>query len=137
MIPERLADKIDASGDCWEWTGARTKHGYGRVSIAGNVRQAHRVVWELLVGLIHDGFTLDHLCRNERCVNPDHLEPVTHGENVLRGYSPTSLNARKTHCKNGHPFTQDNTYYEGHWRRCRTCNRAKVARFAQRQKATA
>ena len=78
-LPEdvRFFAKIDASGVCWQWTGARDPNGYGL--FRGNVRitrRAHRFGYELLVGPIPDGLTLDHLCRNRGCVDPDHLEVV-------------------------------------------------------------
>jgi hypothetical protein len=103
---ERLAPRIDASGDCWEWTGHLTARGYGVLSIKINGkwcnRRAHRLVWIALCGPIPDDLTLDHLCRLRRCVNPDHLEPVTNRVNILRGQSIPALNARGTHCKWGH-----------------------------------
>lgn len=128
---------VDASGDCWEWTGTTDTAGYGRLWVGTGHVSAHRAVWEQLVGPIADGLTIDHLCRVRHCVNPDHLESVTHGENVRRGYSPPSMNARKTHCVNGHPFDNENTYYEGTWRRCRACNRDKVARQLRRKRSGA
>lgn len=65
--------------------------------------------------------TLDHLCRNRLCVNPEHLEVVSRGENVLRGVGVTAENKRKTHCAHGHEFTTENTYRYGNKRHCRTC----------------
>ena len=87
MLAERLTDKIDARGDCWEWTAATggKGYGYGWCSNDKRMKGAHRLIWELLVGPIPEGLTLDHLCRNKLCVNPDHLEPVTHQVNILRG----------------------------------------------------
>ena len=78
--------KVDASGDCWLWTGYITPLGYGTLTVRrlGRGFKAHRLVYELLVGPIPVGLELDHLCRNTRCVNPDHLEPVTHAENMRR-----------------------------------------------------
>lgn len=72
--------------DCWEWIGTRYGNGYGQAAIGdgGRINQAHRVVYEALVGPIPEGLELDHLCRNPSCVNPDHLEPVTHAENMRR-----------------------------------------------------
>lgn len=71
---------------------------------------------------------LDHLCRNRRCCRPDHLEPVTHKENVLRGMAPSAINARKTHCKRGHEFTAENIYPSPDGvRRCRECRRLRHA----------
>ena len=111
--------------DCWEWQGALDERGYGRIrrgsAKEGNTR-VHRAVWEYLVGPIDKELTLDHLCRNTVCVNPDHLEPVSMGVNVLRGYSPSAIHARKTHCHKGHPFDAVNTYvYPSGRRRCMTC----------------
>lgn len=91
----------DGPNGCWEWTGPREPFGYGRVSSL----RAHRIAYELLVGPIPVGLTLDHLCRNPPCVNPAHLEPVTMGVNVLRGDTITGRAARQTTCKRGHPFT--------------------------------
>lgn len=85
----RVFSHVDASGDCWEWTGTRSIGGrYGAVRWEGRMRPAHRVVWEVLVGPIASDLELDHLCRNLGCVNPDHLDPVTHRVNSLRGKSP-------------------------------------------------
>lgn len=102
-LPERLASKFtEASGDeCWLWH-ASTRGGYGQVRVGTRVRAAHLVIYELLRGPVPDGLVLDHLCRQPRCVNPDHLEPVTRGENVLRGVGPTAVNARKVICIRGH-----------------------------------
>ena len=122
-----IADNIDASGDCWQWIGNIQTGGYGQTYIDGKPRLAHRVVWETLVGKIPENLELDHLCRNSACVNPDHLEPVTHRENVRRGVAGGSANKAKTHCKHGHPFSGDNLIIEKRSsvfrrRRCRTCH---------------
>ncbi len=78
-------------------------------------------MYEQLVGPIPPGLHLDHLCRNTSCVNPDHLEPVTVAENVLRGVGITAQNAQRTHCRRGHKFTAQNTYRHGGKRHCRIC----------------
>lgn len=130
-IDERVWSRIDAAGDCWEWTGARHPRGYGEVRHEGRKWRAHRLVWTLLVGEIPKGLEIDHLCRNTGCVNPDHLEPVTHGENMRR--SPASqLGAAKvrakTHCPQGHPYDEENTYVYGPrktYRHCRACQRER------------
>jgi hypothetical protein len=121
---------VDASGDCWEWTGGHSSTGYG--AWGPRAQKAHRAVWELLVSPIPKGMTLDHLCRNRGCVNPDHLEVVTMRENVLRGVGPSAVNARKTHCVHGHPFDERNTGYQrkGRYkthatRYCRACGRER------------
>ena len=111
----------DADG-CWPWIGALTSGGYGSVGLGGSVVQAHRVVYRLLVGPIPDGLQLDHLCRVRNCVNPDHLEPVTPQENMLRAKAAT----RRTHCKRGHEYTPENTYRaDDGWRACRACYRSR------------
>jgi hypothetical protein len=85
---ERFFGKVDAAGPCWEWTGGINERGYGRFTrltrSADRYVYAHRWAWEYLVGPIPEGLTLDHLCRNTICVNPDHLEPVTAAENTRR-----------------------------------------------------
>lgn len=103
---ETLIPYIDASGDCWEWTGVLEGHQYGtlRVEVDGVrvKRRAHRLVWVALCGPIPGNLPLDHLCRVKRCVNPDHLEPVTDRINVLRGHGPSAQAARRAFCQRGH-----------------------------------
>lgn len=117
---------LDAPNGCWDWLGYRDSHGYPRLS---RVR-VHRALFELLYGPIGP-LGLDHLCRNRGCINPDHLEPTTDRTNVLRGDGPAAVNARKTHCKKGHPFSPENTYTyhrrDGRrpFRTCRICQRRK------------
>jgi HNH endonuclease len=117
---------------CWEWTGARQVRGYGE----WRRRLAHRVVYELLVGPIPEGLELDHLCRNPACVNPEHLDPVTHRENLARGTGFVGVNLAKTHCVHGHVFDEANTYRPARGdRQCRRCRadreRARQARLRE------
>jgi len=137
---ERFWGKVDRSGGadaCWRWTG-RLDNGYGRFHMDSprlNAR-AHRVAYEMSIGPIPLGLTLDHLCRNRACVNPSHLEPVTWGENVLRGSGPTARHAKTTHCPHGHPYDAKNTYVSPkNDRRCRECDH--VAKREARRKASA
>jgi hypothetical protein len=83
-LPARMVRKIDASGECWTWVGAVTSRGYGSFGYEGRIWSTHRLAYELLVGAIPAGLTIDHLCRNKLCCNPAHLEPVTLAENLRR-----------------------------------------------------
>lgn len=134
------ADRIFAQVDfglCWEWTGYKLKHGHGRTTVAGRKVLVHVWVWEHLVGPIPAGLEIDHLCRNTCCCNPDHLEPVTHQVNVLRGNAPAAHHARQTHCKRGHKFTPENTKKGSRGDRvCRTCNRGWQRSYQQRRNAS-
>lgn len=82
---ETFWSKVDKAGTCWLWGAAKHEDGYGRAWWGGRLRPAHRVAYELTVGLIPEGHDLDHLCRVHECVRPDHLEPVTRKENLRRG----------------------------------------------------
>jgi len=129
-----LEDRILIDDGCWQWTGATNKGGYGSLRWEGRFPYAHRVVYELLVGPIPKGMQLDHLCRNRACVRPDHLEPVTCRENVLRGDGIAANNARKTHCPQGHEYTEENTYVNHGRRFCRMCGRDHFNRWYRRKK---
>lgn len=128
-LAERFWPKVDKRGpdECWPWLAALHEYGYGMISVGGKkggMRRAHRIAYELEVGPIPEGLDLDHLCRNRRCVNPAHLEPVTRRENLVRGEGFVGVHARKTHCPQGHPYDGENLYVNdrGH-RQCRTCQR--------------
>lgn len=125
--------KISSSNECWEWTGQLSKKGYGQANYQGKKGVgAHRVAWFLTEGAYPQyPMTLDHLCRNRKCVNPVHLEVVTDKENVLRGFGPPAVNKRKTHCINGHPFSGENLLHYGQGRMCRTCHLATSAANAR------
>lgn len=134
-LGERFANKveIDQSG-CWIWTGAATK-GYGQVKRNGIQHAAHRYAYQHLVGPIPAGLVLDHLCRETRCVNPAHLEPVTNAENIRRGR--VGLNeSTKTHCPQGHPYDETNTYsWKNGWRQCRACRLVRQREWRERTAA--
>ena len=137
---ERFWPKVDASGDCWEWTATRTKLGYGMFALYINPADtqttgvcAHRFAYESLVGPIPEGLVLDHLCRNPGCVNPDHLQPVTQAENHRRGIRWTPQKLNRTTCKHGHTFEGDNVgRHKDGARYCRTCSRVRTRLRDQR-----
>lgn len=91
------ADRFEAyivRGDsCWEWTGAISSTGYGHMSLGGRMVAAHRIAHELFKGPIPEGLVIDHICRNRRCANPDHLEAVTNEENLRRGREASDTSA--------------------------------------------
>ena len=89
-----LASYVIEESGCWRWTKALTSSGYGHFHFRGAYYQAHRLVYGLHRGLVPDGLIIDHLCRNRACVNPTHMEPVTHRENTRRGVG-TLLNQSK------------------------------------------
>lgn len=129
--------------ECWLYAGSLNGSGYGRISLAKGGVMVHRAMYEALVGPIPEGLQLDHLCRVRHCVNPSHLEPVTHRENMLRGTAPSAINARRTHCQKGHPFVEGNIKYSKaytpigpprKWRNCRICWRAAQNRYYAKKK---
>jgi len=116
-----IADRIDAHGDCWEWTGCIHSAGYGMTSVNRKTSLVHRVVWEALVGPIPKKLQIDHLCRNRKCCNPDHLDLVTTGENIRRGNTGRK-NKIKTHCPYGHPYSGNNLKVNPNGsRKCQAC----------------
>lgn len=132
---ERLEARIDreSGAPCWLWTGPLNDQGYGRYfpnAESPRPIRAHRAAYEFFVGPIPEGLELDHLCRVRHCVNPEHVEPVTHAENVRRGAAGNNKRA-KTHCPQGHPYSGDNLYlYPGPrvHRGCRACVRLRYSR---------
>lgn len=134
-VAQRIADAIEVNPitGCWEWQRRLDRDGYGVIKIggrAGRPHAAHRVSYETHVGAIPSDLQLDHLCRVRCCVNPEHLEPVTTGENTRR--SPWNS---ATVCRNGHERTADTNYITpAGIRTCRECHR--LASVAYRERLT-
>ena len=128
-----MVDEVETG--CWLWRGNIGSHGYGSFLVAGEQFKAHRLSWFLTTGAWPEQ-SLDHLCRVRSCVNPDHLEDVDHRTNVMRGVSPFARNAAKTHCPQGHPFSQENTLIvnRGASRKCRTCHRRQQRETVARRR---
>ncbi len=129
-------DTTDGFFGCWVWRASLTPKGYAWFW-AGRSVLGHRFAYEAVNGLVPEGYELDHLCRVRHCVNPSHLEAVTHAENVRRGDSGRYLRER-THCPQGHPYTGDNlVVWKTGSRGCRACGRAKSLRYYHRNKRVA
>lgn len=150
---DRFFAHVHKTESCWTWTGT-TKNGYGCFYVTregvNRMVQAHRFAYELLVGRLGKGVTLDHACHtvvassctvasqcpHRACVRPEHLEPMSLAENIGIGG-----NGAKTHCKRGHEFTSENTgaatWSGPHARYCRTCKREQGRRLRERRRAGA
>jgi len=143
-----LAAKIQSSvainpiTQCWEWKLQADREGYGRLTrrrrdaegkpLKSRTLAAHRASYEAFVGPIPCGLVIDHLCRNTRCVNPQHLEAVTNRENLLR-----AARARyKTHCPKGHQLSGENLYVWRGTRICRSCNRIAAKTYHAKKART-
>jgi hypothetical protein len=128
-LEDALAARVVTGQGCWEWPYAHTSAGYGIF----RKDYMHRHSYRLHFGPIPAGLELDHLCRNRGCFNPDHLEAVTHAENMRRGYW-----GAKTHCPQGHEYTAENTIINSvdGGRMCRECKALRRNKTDQRRSKT-
>ncbi len=141
-VKQRLLEKIviNKESGCWNWIGAKSvnrKWVYGLFLFEGKLRPSHRVSYTIFKGKIPDGLEMDHLCRNTLCVNPNHVEPVTHKENIRRGYALKEL---VTHCAHGHQYDDENTYWKKRpggtiTRECRICRKEQLIVHYAKKKA--
>ncbi len=137
-VADRIENKIEriTESGCWIWTGSLTNNGYGRVSVSRKIVVAHKISYLIYRGDIPKGLTLDHLCRVRCCVNPWHLEPVTMRENIMRGESFASKNAKKEFCPAGHQYSGENLAIQvsggRKGRYCRECARRKSKIYTQK-----
>lgn len=136
---ERFWLNVVKSDGCWTWRGSHSE-GYARFMVQGRTVGAHVYSYTLLVGPVPAGLELDHVCRNRGCVNPKHLDPVTTLENIRRGQGVGAINARKTHCDNGHALVGRNVipqrgpYSKPNHRRCRACKNEQAKRYRLERK---
>lgn len=121
----RFWSKVEKTRTCWLWQAGKTSDGYGSFYFRGKCHRAHRFIYQILKREVPKRLTLDHICRVHNCVNPSHLEVVTQGENTLRGFAPSAINAQKTHCINGHALDGDNLIIRSKFgqRQCGICRR--------------
>jgi hypothetical protein len=137
---ERLRGRyVVNSRGCWEWQGRLTRGGYGSFQFDGRRMNAHRAMYILTRGEVPSHLDLDHLCRNRRCVNPDHLEPVTRSENLRRGDVGGIWQRALTHCPQGHPYDEANTYHrpDRGGRQCRACMQIARDKYNQKNRTAA
>jgi len=134
-LPLRFWNKVEVTADgCWLWRAAHDRNGYGEFSFRDKRDViAYRIAYKSLIGPVPPGLELDHLCCVPACVNPSHLEAVTHRINILRGNSPTAKHSRATHCVKGHPYDLLNTHYRRNGSRlCRICMEEALDAYMRR-----
>ena len=139
-LGDALALRIEIQADgCWVWQSATTQKGYGTFKWRSTCKSVHRWVWLLTVGPVPEGLEFDHLCRVRACCNPDHLELVTHAENMARAKCRAGTdnhNGAKTHCPQGHEYAVHGRVHKGR-RYCVPCNIATSRQWRAKRKANA
>lgn len=140
QIEKRFEQKynVDTISGCWIWRASIGSHGYGQFW-DGRVVLAHRWAYEHFLKKIPSGLEIDHLCKNKRCVNPQHLEPVTHQVNACRADAGKKTGAKqraKTRCPRGHTYTEANTYTHNEKRQCRKCRQIRKTSQLRKSLAT-
>lgn len=138
-VQERAGTRWEADGDCWISTYSVASHGYAQVGWQDGQERglvlAHRASWEYAMGPVPLGHTLDHLCKQRRCVNPAHMRILTNYENARR---TSGRDWPLGQCINGHPNSELRDFPQGQGktkRRCRICYAAQQARYSAKQRA--
>ena len=133
IIPEEMMERLlpkisfEPNTGCWIWCGSMFAQGYGQIRVGNKLIKAHRFVYETSRHKIPSGMAIDHKCRNKYCVNPDHLEVVTPGENTRRA---NVMRERPSQCPAGHNYDHENTYvYKDGTRHCRKCHASSQLRY--------
>jgi len=120
--------------DCWNWKLWISPLGYGQISFKDKTELVHRVSFQVFIGKIKKNLEINHICRNRKCINPEHLETVSHRENLLKGDTIAAKNDQKTHCLNGHKFTPENTCINPSGERsCRICKNRRQRSYRSHQ----
>jgi hypothetical protein len=131
MTPQTFWQRVDTTGPCWEWQGARDERGYGRLRVNDRQTRAHRAMWEQAVGPIPAGMCVLHHCDNPSCVRLEHLYLGTDADNKRdvrerhRGANALTYRPR-SHCPQGHPYSPENTRVHESKRYCRACQRDRA-----------
>jgi hypothetical protein len=142
---ERFIERVEKTELCWNWGGCVLRGGYGQFWDGTKKIYAHRYSYQIHRGPIPEGLVVDHLCRNRKCVNPEHLEAVSASENIRRGDFArvpgsdsrfTGVGIRKSHCIRGHNLEENATHTKGNpnFRRCRICNIIHQKKFQERKR---
>lgn len=129
------SNTLKSPSGCWEWQGSRNHGGYARMTFRGNSNtRVHRIMYEVFKGKIPYTIVINHKCRVRHCINPDHLELKTIGENVLMGETLPAKQLLRTHCPRGHEYNEENTYItKVGGRDCRPCGREQAREYRRRR----
>lgn len=134
VLQRRLNEKSRREGECLVFYTTVQPNGYGQMWNGRRPEQAHRIAYRIAYGDIPRDTEIDHKCRNRACINPEHLQAITHKQNMHLSETVMGLNHRKTHCIRGHELKGDNLRLEPDGRRqCRACDRVRYLRKKEKR----